>query len=405
MPTALLSTSSLATLRPRRARYSTLLLVTALFGLGACDDDEVTVPETARTVEVTPRISSVVAGQTRQLAAQAKNASGENISNDNVIWRSLDTTVARVSSAGLVTVLTSGATAITATTRGATGFATIEGIGVVSTVEISGANQLPVSQTTRLAAAAREANGRELFSPIVWTSSAPAVATVSATGLVTTLSVGTTTISAATAGKTANLTFTVLPPPPVQTITFTPNSGFLPTTVGVPLTVTLRDANNGVLSGRVITYTSSNPAIATVSATGVVTAQATGAVTITVSSEGKSASANFTALPGLRSGTGVTFSNATNESSFWAVWVPAGSTALAVTLRNGTGDPDLYVYPPGANNPACAAEAAGPTENCNFTNPAAGVWVVESFAFAANAGTTVTATVTPTPPSSVARQP
>jgi hypothetical protein len=386
----------------RSWRTSRVLLLGAVVGLAACSDDEVTVPETAASVDVLPRLSSVVAGQTKQLTAQAKNAAGEDIANDAVVWRSLDTTIARVSQAGLVTVLSSGATAITATTRGMTGFASIEAVGIVASVVIDGASSLPVQQTTQLSAQALEANGRELFSPIVWTSSAPTVATVSSTGLVTTLSVGTTTISAASAGKTGTLTFTVLPPPPVQTITFTPNSGFLPTTVGVPLSVTLRDANNGVLSGRVITYATSNPAVATVSATGVVTAQATGAVTITVSSEGKSASANFTALPGLQSGTGVTFSNATNESSFWAVWVPSGSTALSVTLRNGTGDPDLYVYAPGTNTPACAAEAAGPTETCNFTNPAGGVWVVESFAFSANAGTTVTATVTT--PAAIARR-
>jgi uncharacterized protein YjdB len=166
MPIASRSSSQFSTRRPRRARFSTLLLVTALVGLGACEEDEVTVPETAASVEVTPRLNSVVAGQTKQLAAQAKDASGNNLSNDNVVWRSLDTTVARVSSAGLVTVLSSGATAITATSRGATGFATIEAIGVVATVSISGARELPVSQTTRLGASALEANGRELFSPI-----------------------------------------------------------------------------------------------------------------------------------------------------------------------------------------------------------------------------------------------
>ncbi len=404
MPTASLLQSISSPFRPSRARVSTLALVASLFALGACDDDEVTVPETATTVEVTPRISTVTAGQTLQLSAQAKTRLGANLSNDNVTWRSLDTTVARVSSAGLVTVLTSGSTAITATTRGATGFATIDAVGIVASVTITGATELPVSQSTRLSAAALEANGRQLFSPITWTSSAPTVATVSATGLVTTLTPGTTNITAATAGKSTTMAFRVLPPPPVNTITFTPNSGFLPTAVGVPLTVTLRDANNGVLVGRVITYESSNEAVATVSATGVVTAVATGPVTITVRSEGKSASANFSALPGLRSAVGVTFGNAVNESSFWAVYVPSGSTALSVTLRNGTGDPDLYLYAPGTNTPACASEAAGPTENCNITNPAGGVWVVESFAFSANAGTTVTATVTPTPPAAV-RQP
>jgi hypothetical protein len=52
---------------------------------------------------------------------------------------------------------------------------------------------------------------------------------VSATGLVTTLTPGTTNITAATAGKSTTIAFTVLPPPPVNTVAFTPNTGFLPT--------------------------------------------------------------------------------------------------------------------------------------------------------------------------------
>lgn len=397
----------------RSWRTSRVLLLGAFVGLGACSDDEVTVPETAASVDVLPRLSSVVAGQTKQLTAQAKNAAGGDIANDEVVWRSLDTTIARVSQAGLVTVISSGATAITATTRGMTGFASIEAVGIVASVEVSGAASLPVQQTTQLTALALEANGRELFSPIVWTSSSPAVATVSSEGLVTTLSVGTTTISAATAGKTGTLTFTVLPPPPVETITFAPNSGFLPTGVGVPLTATLRDASGGVLSERVITYGSSNPAVATVSATGVVTALATGAVTITVSSEGKSATANFTALTGVRSGAAaITVAN-TNESeepfvafNQFAIYVPAGSTTLDVRLASGTGDPDLYLFVPGnmALNSSwvCRSWNAGPGETCTITNPAAGVWRIIVDSYNAHGGTNLTATITPAPAISAA---
>ncbi|MCC6245472.1 MAG: Ig-like domain-containing protein, partial [Gemmatimonadaceae bacterium] len=247
------SNSIVSTARPAvrpsgaRLRASGLLLAAALFGLGACSDDEVAIPETAATVEVTPKFSTVVAGQTRQLAAQAKNAAGANISNDDVVWRSLDTTVARVSTSGLVTVLSSGATAITATARGQSGFATIEAVGVVSSVGITGPSQLPVQQTVQLSATPMEVNGRGLFRPVTWASSSPTIATVSATGLVTTLAAGTTNITATSEGKVATLAFTVLPPPPVNTITLAINSGFLPTGVGVPLGVTLRDASGGVL--------------------------------------------------------------------------------------------------------------------------------------------------------------
>ncbi len=387
-----------------RFRRAALLLAAAAFGLSACSDDEVSVPETAATVEVTPRLSSVVAGQTRQLAAQAKDAKGANLANEAIVWRSLDTTVARVSQAGLVTAIASGATAITATTRGASGFATIDAAGVVASVEITGVSRLPAQQTVQLSASALEVNGRALFRPIEWASSNPTVATVSNTGLVTTIAVagGTTNITATADGRTATFAFTVLPLAPVATITLTIGSGFLPTNVGVPVGVTLRDAAGGLLTGRTITYVSSNPATATVSATGVVTALTAGAnVTITATSEGRSVTGTFATLNGLRSGTALTFGGVLDQQTLYAVYVPAGSTSLNVILRGGTGDPDLYTYRPGNTTTAvCASENGGANvvEDCVAANPAAGVWVVLVYAYTAHTGTAITATVTPTPP-------
>src|SRR3989441_370585 len=62
----------------------------------------------------------------------------------------------------------------------------------------------------------------------------------------------------------------------------------------VQLTATPQDANGTPLSGRVVTWASSNPAAATVSASGLVTAVAVGAATITATSEGKSATTAIT---------------------------------------------------------------------------------------------------------------
>src|SRR5207247_4943221 len=60
------------------------------------------------------------------------------------------------------------------------------------------------------------------------------------------------------------------------------------------LRATPKDAAGNVLSGRVITWASSNPAIATVSGTGLVTGVAVGAATITGTSEGQSGTAALT---------------------------------------------------------------------------------------------------------------
>jgi uncharacterized protein YjdB len=59
-------------------------------------------------------------------------------------------------------------------------------------------------------------------------------------------------------------------------------------------TVTLRDANGNVLTGRAVTFTSSDGAIASVNGSGAVTAVGAGAATITATSEGISGSASIT---------------------------------------------------------------------------------------------------------------
>jgi hypothetical protein len=260
---------------------------------------------------------------------------------------------------------------------------------------------LPIPQTLQLTAKPQDATGRDLFRDVTWTSSAPTVATVSSTGLVTTVAIGTATITATSEGKTGTSTITVVPPPAVSTVTLSLTSGFMPSTVGVPLTATLRDAAGGLLVNRVVTWSSSNDALATVSATGVVTGAGFGSVTITATSEGRTGTGTFSTIPGLRSGVGLTFSNSSTNLAQFAVYVPPGSTSLVLTLRNGTGDPDLYIYRPGNTN--INADDAhsfndGPTENITVTNPAAGVWWVLVDPFLPHTGTVITATVTPTPP-------
>jgi hypothetical protein len=61
--------------------------------------------------------------------------------------------------------------------------------------------------------------------------------------------------------------------------------------------VTARDANNNVLTGRVVTSQSANAGIASVSSLGLVTGVSAGSTQITVTVEGKSASAAITVTP------------------------------------------------------------------------------------------------------------
>lgn len=135
---------------------------------------------------------------------------------------------------------------------------------------------------------------------VAWRSASPGVATVSPNGLVTAVAVGQTTITAIAQADTtqkasASITVAQAPPAAVASISLSPSAATLQVGGTQQITATLRDAAGNVLNGRAITWTSSDLAKATVSATGVVTGIAAGGpVTITAGSEGKSGTATVT---------------------------------------------------------------------------------------------------------------
>src|SRR3989440_216943 len=77
------------------------------------------------TVSVSPPTASIQPGQTVQLTATLKDASGNTLSGRTVTWSSNNTSVATVSSSGLVSGVTPGSATITATSEGKTGTAGI----------------------------------------------------------------------------------------------------------------------------------------------------------------------------------------------------------------------------------------------------------------------------------------
>ena len=69
-------------------------------------------------------------------------------------------------------------------------------------------------------------------------------------------------------------------PPTVASIAVAPSPGTLLVGSTAQLTATTKDSAGSVLTGRAVTWASSNPAVATVSATGVITALSSGSVVV-----------------------------------------------------------------------------------------------------------------------------
>jgi uncharacterized protein YjdB len=171
-----------------------------------------------------------------------------------------------------------------------------EGPPAVASVAVSpGIATTEVGTTTQLSATPRDANGNALTNPVEWRSGTAAVASVSGTGLVTGVSVGTATITATSGGQSGTAVVTVTPPS-VNSVAVTLAAGTLEEGRTTQATAVLRDVSNNVLTGREIAWTSANPNVATVSQGGLVTAVVAGTTTISASSEGKTGNASLTVI-------------------------------------------------------------------------------------------------------------
>jgi uncharacterized protein YjdB len=165
----------------------------------------------------------------------------------------------------------------------------------VATVTVSPASgNLIVGSTVQLIAQAQDASHAPLSGrAVTWTTSDPARATVSTLGLVTGVAVGSVTITATSEGKSGTAAVNVILTP-VASVAITPATSSIGVGATSALTVTTKDAGGNTLTGRTVTWASSDAGKATVSAGGVVTGVAAGSATITATSEGISATSAVT---------------------------------------------------------------------------------------------------------------
>ena len=158
--------------------------------------------------------------------------------------------------------------------------------------------ELVAGATVQLRAEVRDQNASVMAgAAVTWTSSETSVATVDAAGLVTGVSAGgPVTITATSGGQSGAAQITVLPPP-VASVEVTPSEEQLLIGHSGQLAAVTTDAEGNILTGRAVTWQSSNPSVASVDVSGLVTGVSGGGpVTITATSEGQSGTAQITVL-------------------------------------------------------------------------------------------------------------
>ncbi|MBP6570561.1 MAG: Ig domain-containing protein [Gemmatimonadales bacterium] len=167
-------------------------------------------------------------------------------------------------------------------------------VPVASVAVTLSANSIFLGGGATATAVARDAANNTLTGrSVTWTSSDPTVAVVLGSGAINTIAIGTTNITATIDGVAGSASFTVAPMP-VATVNVTLTTATLAPGQGTLATASLLSSTGAALTGRVVTWLSTNPAVATVAGSGAVTAVSPGTTQITASSEGRSGFATLT---------------------------------------------------------------------------------------------------------------
>jgi hypothetical protein len=276
-------------------------------------------------VVVTPPSAAVTTGSNTQFQATTMDAAGNTLAGRPVTWASSNPGVATVSASGLATGVTVGSSTISATAEGKNGQATLtvmalappgtvndlsaavtsDSSGTLSFTEVSDGTGHPASYDVRFSTA-----------PISWGSAGSVVRGTCATPLAGTLIGakrsctvlglapattynfqmiafrGTMNLNAIYGGlSNVAAATTVATAATVASVVVNPSSASLTVGSVVQLSGVARDQNGVAISGKIIQWSSSSSAIATVTATGLVTGVAVGNATILATCDGITGSA------------------------------------------------------------------------------------------------------------------
>jgi uncharacterized protein YjdB len=355
------------------------------------------------SISITLDPDTLAAGDSTRALAVVRDRRGGVVTGRTITWRSGDTTIASVSAIGMVQARRAGQTTIQASTADASDRVTLTVLGAVTDsvptdsvpTDSTGGPALPpytltpaggqlsflngdvvitapagaLADTTTFMVLTAPATALTLVGSAITVTTEPAVASFNspvridiayapsllpvgvneselgvyrlgagwtiAPGSAVNTSTNRVAASISSAGTVGVLGA------PVATVVVSPPSASTSVGSTVSLSAVLRDAAGGLLPNRAVTWTSSAPAVATVSGSGVVAGATVGTATIRATSEGKSGSATVTVTASAPAGT-VAFADGFETGTFGTIangfgWkTPDGTDAVAGTGRNGS---------------------------------------------------------------------
>ena len=278
-------------------------------------------PAAVASVAIAGAGKAIEVGETVQLNAVAKDTKGAPLGDRTVVWSTGEPGVALVSSGGLVTAVGPGTVTISASSEGKSADAKVivnapkpvpkppepapepTPVALASVTVSPPAATVVAGQTIQLSVVAKDAKGKVVNDRVLaWSSDDQHIATVTNSGLVQGVVEGSATITVSAEGKSGRVKLTVTPAAkpivPVAGVGIVAIGKSLKVGETVTWSAVARDSKGNSLNDRAISWTSSAPQVATVSA-GVITAVGPGTTEIRAESEGKSVVERITvaALP------------------------------------------------------------------------------------------------------------
>ena len=261
------------------------------------DSAAVTVAQAVAVVDVSPSHDTLVAfGDTARMGAVAADANGHAVAGVEFSWSSGDTAVALVRQSGLVTSRSVGVAPVMAEAMGVKDTAQITVVPLVPTTLAVNPDSLGFSasgQTDTLVAEVRDQLGRVMDAGVSWSSTDRAVAVVSQAGVVTAGDNGKTDITAK-AGKAAGKAV-VSVRRVVASVTVSPAGDTITGGDTLRLAAEAFDSNGHRIDGVAFSWTSDQPAVATVES-GLVAGTGEGTAGITARAHAASATARITVV-------------------------------------------------------------------------------------------------------------
>ncbi len=248
-----------------------------------------------RSMEIAAPRSELSVGESVQASVVVRDSLGAVVTGLSPVWSSLTPTVVSVSDEGVVRALSPGGGSVRAAVLGLEAFLTIDvaaspppaGVTSIAVAPPTGALQVGDSTLLRLRGWTADSVAIDTLTGS-WSSEAPAIVTVSESGLLRAVGPGTGTVRVTWGGLAATGEYTVTARP-VARIALSPDS--LALQVGETTNVQAQafDDRGGAVSPAV-TWSSDAPAVASVDGAGRVTARAGGSTRIVARQGSASAS-------------------------------------------------------------------------------------------------------------------